>query len=124
EMPLAPQRLLLLESYPASRAAILHQLAALPVELVCADEPAALLALLHQGIAAGKPCDRVVLGWQEGESWLPEVLQEVGTLAAPPAILLITSGDPAPLASYVAALGLAPCDVLAHPFTPQALCQA
>ncbi|MFM5126201.1 ATP-binding protein [Aeromonas veronii] len=123
-MPLAPQRLLLLESCPASRAAILHQLAALPVELVCADEPAALLALLHQGIAAGNPCDRVVLGWQEGESWLSEVLQEVGTLAAPPAILLITSGDPAPLASNVAALGLAPCDVLAHPFTPQALCQA
>ncbi|MFM5499771.1 ATP-binding protein [Aeromonas veronii] len=123
-MPLAPQRLLLLESCPASRAAILHQLAALPVELVCADEPTAVLALLHQGIAAGKPCDRVVLGWLEGESWLSEVLQEVGTLAAPPAILLITSGDPAPLASYVAALGLAPSDVLAHPFTPQALRQA
>ncbi|MEM0553453.1 MULTISPECIES: ATP-binding protein [Aeromonas] len=123
-MPLAPQRLLLLESCPASRAAILHQLAALSVELVCADEPAALLALLHQGIAAGKPCERVMLGWQDGDSWLPEVLQEVGTLAAPPAILLITSGDPAPLASHVAGLGLPPCDVLAHPFTPQALRQA
>lgn len=123
-MPLAPQRLLLLEPRPASRAAILHQLAAQPVELVCADEPAAVLALLHQGIAASKPCDRVVLGWQEGDSWLPEVLQEIATLAAPPAILLITSGDPALVASHVAAQGLPQCGVLAHPFTPQALCQA
>jgi len=123
-MPLAPQRLLLLEPRPASRAAILHQLAALPIDLVCADAPAALLALLHQGIAAGKPWDRVVLGWHEGDSWLPEVLQEVATLAAPPAILLITSGDPAPFASHIAVQGLAICDVLAHPFTPQALCQA
>ncbi|PTS76305.1 hypothetical protein DBR07_12815 [Aeromonas sp. HMWF036] len=123
-MPLAPQRLLLLEPRPVSRAAILHQLAALPVELVCADAPAALLALLHQGIAAGKPRDRIVLGWQEGDGWLSEVLQEVGTLAAPPAILLITSSEHAPLASHFAALGLPPCDVLAHPFTPQALRQA
>ncbi|MGU5699080.1 ATP-binding protein [Aeromonas allosaccharophila] len=123
-MPLAPQRVLLLEPGPASRTAILHQLATLPVELVCADAPAAVLALLHQGIAAGKLCDRVVLGWQEGDSWLPEVLQEVATLAAPPAILLITSGDPASLASHIAVQGLPPCDVLAHPFTPQALCQA
>ncbi|QPR55972.1 ATP-binding protein [Aeromonas allosaccharophila] len=121
---LAPQRLLLLEPRPASRAAILHQLAALPVELVCADEPAAVLALLHQGIAAGKPWDRIVLGWQEGDRWLPEMLQEIATLAAPPAVLLITSGDPALVASHVAAQGLPLCDVLAHPFTPQALCQA
>lgn len=120
-MPLAPQRLLLLEPHPASRAAILHQLAALPVELVCADEPAAALAMLHQGIAAGKPCDRLLLGWQEGDGWLSEVLQEVATLATPPAISLITSGDPARLASHAAAQGLPPCDVLAHPFTPQAL---
>lgn len=123
-MPLAPQRLLLLEPRPASRAAILHQLAALPVELVRADEPAAVLALLHQGIAAGKPWDRIVLGWQEGDRWLPEMLQEIATLAALPAVLLITSGDPALVASHVAAQGLPLCDVLAHPFTPQALCQA
>ncbi|MGH1409681.1 MAG: ATP-binding protein [Aeromonas sp.] len=120
-MPLAPLRLLLLEPHPASRVAIFHQLAAQPVELVCANAPAAMLALLHQGIAAGKPCDRIVLGWQEGDGWLPEVLQEVATLAIPPAILLITSGDPALLASHAAPQGLPPCDVLAHPFTPQAL---
>ncbi len=66
EMPLAPRRVMLLEQHPASRAAILHQLSAQPVELVYADAPAAVLALLHQGIAAGKPCERVVLGWQEG----------------------------------------------------------
>ncbi|WP_421287633.1 ATP-binding protein [Aeromonas veronii] len=123
-MPLAPQRLLLLEPHPASRAAIFHQLSAQPVELVCADYLAAALALLHQGITAGKPFDRLMLGWQEGDGWLSEVLQEVATLAAPPAILLITSGDPAQLASHASVQGLPPCNVLAHPFTPQALCQA
>ncbi|WP_421243657.1 ATP-binding protein [Aeromonas sp. 601019] len=124
EMPLAPRRVMLLEQHPASRAAILHQLSAQPVELVYADAPAAVLALLHQGIAAGKPCERVVLGWQEGESWLSEVLQEIAMLAVSPAILLITSGDPALVASHVAVQGLSPGDVLAHPFTPQALSQA
>lgn len=123
-MPLAPQRLLLLEPHPASRAAIFHQLSAQPVELVCADYLAAALALLHQGITAGKPFDRLMLGWQEGDGWLSEVLQEVATLAAPPAILLITSGDPAQLASHASVQGLPPSNVLAHPFTPQALCQA
>ncbi|PXV55545.1 ATP-binding protein [Aeromonas veronii] len=123
-MPLAAQRLLLLEPHPASRAAIFHQLSAQPVELVCADYLAAALALLHQGITAGKPFDRLMLGWQEGDGWLSEVLQEVATLAAPPAILLITSGDPAQLASHASVQGLPPCNVLAHPFTPQALCQA
>ncbi|MXV28361.1 ATP-binding protein [Aeromonas veronii] len=123
-MPLAPQRLLLLEPHPASRVAILHQLAAQPVELVCANAPAAVLELMHQGIAVGKPCDRIVLGWQEGDGWLSDVLQDVATLAVPPAILVITAGDPALVASHASVQGLPPCDVLAHPFTPQALCQA
>lgn len=124
DMPLAPQRLLLLEPHPASRAVILHQLAAQPLELVSADAPAAALALLHQGIAVGKPCDRVVLGWQEGDGWLPEVLQEIATLAVPPAILVITAGDPALVASHARVQGLALTGVLAHPFTPQSLYQA
>ncbi|WP_081959525.1 ATP-binding protein [Aeromonas finlandensis] len=124
EGTLRSHRTLLLEPHTASREVISHQLAALSWPIAYADTHSAVGDVLRQGMADGQPYDLLILGWQSGNEWLPDLLNEVAGLAMPPTMLVITQGDPELFVAYAREQGLPPTGLLAHPFTPQSLQQA
>ncbi|MFB2865007.1 response regulator [Aeromonas sp. MdU4] len=121
EEMLAPHRVLLLENHAVSRAVISHQLAAFSLPITYADSLSEVRDALCQGIAAGEPYDLLILGWQAGDEWFASLLNEVTRRANPPAILVITQGDPELFEAYRREQALPATALLAHPFTPLSL---
>jgi PAS domain S-box-containing protein len=117
-------RILLLDSNPATRHALASQLAGWQVQIPQSmDERLATLTRVEQGEQA---CDLIVLGWQPDDpephvARLARRLQDNAT--AVPAILLVTTMEPADAARIASTLALPHAALIAHPFTAQALHQ-